>query len=110
MTLPMPATIPPHQPAILFNMPADPFQIALEHHRSGRLSAAEAGYRAVLQANPAHVDAMHWLGVLLSQAGQFPEAVGLLSAAAANRPDDPAFHHNLGHALLMTGHAADAVV
>ena len=38
-------------------MPQDPLQIALEHHRAGRLRQAEAGYRALLDSDPANPDA-----------------------------------------------------
>ena len=40
-------------------MPQDLLQIALEHHRSGRLQQAAAGYRAVLEAEPGHAVAGH---------------------------------------------------
>ncbi|MDB5320143.1 MAG: hypothetical protein JWN40_1774 [Phycisphaerales bacterium] len=90
-------------------MPTDTFQIALEHHRAGRLRQAAAGYRALLDANPAHPDAAHWLGVLAFQAGRPAQAVTLLETAAAQRPSDPAFHHNLGMALLHAGRPADAI-
>lgn len=90
-------------------MPHDPLHIALEHHRGGRLARAAAGYRELLCESPENADAAHWLGVLLTQAGQLAEAVPLLERAAAARPDDAAVRHNLGHALLAAGRAADAI-
>jgi predicted TPR repeat methyltransferase len=90
-------------------MARDPFDIALEHHRGGRLRQAEAGYRAVLADDPAHADALHWLGVLTLTAGQPGAAVTLLSRACEHRPGDSAFQHNLGHALLATGRADEAL-
>jgi predicted TPR repeat methyltransferase len=90
-------------------MPQDSLQIALEHHRGGRLAQAEAGYRSLLRDQPAHADAAHWLGVLLTQAGQFAEAVPLLEQAAAARPEDAAVQHNLGQALVAAGRPADAI-
>lgn len=89
-------------------MPRDPLQIALEHHRGGRLSQAEAGYRAVLASDPEQPDALHWLGVLTLQTGLAHAAVPLLRRAAARRPEDPAFLHNLGQALLSAGDASAA--
>ena len=44
-------------------------QIALEHHRAGRLAEAEAIYRQVLARCPDHADALHLLGVLAGQTG-----------------------------------------
>ncbi|RMD71231.1 MAG: tetratricopeptide repeat protein, partial [Gammaproteobacteria bacterium] len=43
---------------------ADPIQIALQHHRAGRLAQAEAIYRQILQQNPRHPQALHPLGTL----------------------------------------------
>lgn len=84
-------------------------QIAMEDHRSGRLVQAERGYRAALEQNPDDAEALHWLGVLLCQAGQSHDAIPLLESAASARPDDSAFHHNLAQAYLAAGRAADAV-
>lgn len=84
-------------------------EIALEHHRGGRLRLAEAGYRAILAAEPADADALHWLGVLTFTAGQPDAAIPLLARAADARPEDAAFHHNLAHALLAAGRAEDAL-
>src|SRR3954464_906788 len=91
------------------HMPQDTFQIALEHHRAGRLRQAAAGYRALLDGDPAHPDAAHWLGGLAFKAARPAQAVTLLETAAAQRPKDAAFHHNLGMALLHAGRAADAI-
>ena len=90
-------------------MPRDPFQIALEHHRGGRLRQAEAGYRAILTHDADDANALHWLGVLTLQAGQPAAAVPLLGRAASLRPSDLAFAHNLGQALLAIGRAGDAI-
>src|SRR3954469_9655904 len=90
-------------------MPRDPFQIALEHHRGGRLRQAQAGYHAVLAADPANADALHWLGVLTLTAGQAESAATLFQHASDRRPDDAAFHHNLGHALLAAGRIEQAL-
>jgi predicted TPR repeat methyltransferase len=90
-------------------MPQDLLQIGLEHHRNGRLTQAESSYRAVLKENPGDVEAMHWLGVLLSQAGGWKEAIEWLEQAAAIRPADAAIQHNLGQAFLSTGQYDEAV-
>src|SRR4029077_7822337 len=90
-------------------MAADPFQIALEHHRAGRLRAAAAGYRALIDADPRHAEALHWLGVLAVQAGRAKQGVPLLERAAALASDDPAIQHNLGMAYLQSGQAGGAI-
>jgi predicted TPR repeat methyltransferase len=90
-------------------MPQNSLQIALEHHRAGRLRQAEAGYRAALEADANNADALHWLGVLIMQAGRADQAVAMLEKAAAQRPKDAAFQHNLAQAYLSTGRYGDAV-
>ena len=94
---------------VMVSMPQDPLQIALEHHRSGRLRLAEAGYRQMLRDDPGNADGLHWLGVLLYQAGESKEAVCLLEQAAAMRPADAAFAHNLGQAFLAANQPAEAI-
>jgi Flp pilus assembly protein TadD len=63
-------------------------QIAAEHHRAGRLTAARAMYQEVLALDPRHADALFLLGVLERQNGQLEEARRQLNEAArwaANR-------------------------
>lgn len=90
-------------------MPQDLLQVALEHHRGGRLRRAEEGYRAVLGQDPSNAAAAHWLGVLLLQAGRATEALPLLEQAATARTTDAAFAHNLGQAYLAVGRIDDAI-
>jgi predicted TPR repeat methyltransferase len=84
-------------------------EIALEHHRAGRVRQAEADYRALIARDANHADAIEWLGVLVYQAGRADEAVGLLERAARLRPDDGAFWHNLGQACAGCGRLTDAI-
>ena len=90
-------------------MPVDALAIALEHHRAGRVRQAAAAYRALIDADPTHADALNWLGVLAFQAGRPDHAIPLLERAAKARPDDPAFAHNLGMAHLHSNHFTDAL-
>jgi predicted TPR repeat methyltransferase len=90
-------------------VPQDLFQIALEHHRAGRLTQAEAGYRAVLGNENGNPHASHWLGVLLLQAGDIPAAIALLESAAAKCPLDAAYLHNLAQAYLAAGKREQAI-
>lgn len=90
-------------------MTQDVFAIAQEHHRAGRLTAAEAGYRQAIALDAAHAEARHWLGVLLFQAGQVEPAIQWLASAAELSPNDPALLHNLGKAYLAAGKTTEAV-
>jgi tetratricopeptide (TPR) repeat protein len=64
-------------------------QIAAQHHRAGRLSAAKTMYQEVLALDPRYADALFLLGVLERQTGHLEEAWRRLSEAtrwAADRP------------------------
>ena len=88
---------------------------AFAHHQAGNLNAAEAGYRNVLSDEPANLNGLQLLGVLLHQRGRSTEAVELLTAAAAAlergggpRPDCAILHNNLGNALRAVGRVTEA--
>ena len=85
------------------------FDRAFAAHRDGRLDDAERGYRATLEGNPAHVDALHLLGVLRHQQGQHAEAADLVRRAVRLRPEDAALQLNLGNALKALGQLDDAI-
>src|SRR5688572_14707653 len=78
-------------------------QLAVEHHRAGRLAEAEPLYRQILAANPNHADAMHLLGVIAQQAGHSSDAVRLIEQAIRLNPRAPDYHANLAEALATTG-------
>ena len=90
-------------------MPNRSLEIALEHHRAGRLQEAEARYRQLLSEDPNNPDAAHWLGLLILQSGRAAEAVPLLEKAVALRPHDAAFQNNLAEAYLRCGRRDEAV-
>jgi len=85
------------------------FDRAFAAHRDGRLDDAERGYRATLDSNPVHVDALHLLGVLRHQQGQHAEAAALVRRAVNLRPEDAALQLNLGNALKALGQIDDAI-
>ncbi len=79
------------------------FTGAVQHHRAGRLDQAEQAYRQVLEAEPRHAEALHFLGVIAHQRGQNERAVRLIGEAIALDGRSPAFHNNLGNALKALG-------
>ncbi|HTH58576.1 MAG TPA: tetratricopeptide repeat protein [Paraburkholderia sp.] len=88
----------------------EPFFVrAYAAHRDGRLDDAERDYRALLAADPVHVDALHMLGVLRHQQGQHAEAADLVRRAVDLRPGDAALHLNLGNALKALGQLDGAI-
>src|ERR1700732_765432 len=78
---------------------AEAFTIALEHRQRGQLQAAEQIYRQILQVEPNHPDALHFLGVIAYQVGKPANAVEYLRRALELKPDYVEAHNNLGLAL-----------
>ena len=74
-------------------------QQSFDSHQAGRLEEAEAGYRKILQANPRHADANHFLGLIAHQFEHFEAAAELINIAIKETPGVAAFHFNLGLAL-----------
>jgi tetratricopeptide (TPR) repeat protein len=88
---------------------SDFFNRAQAAHRAGRLLEAEGDYRAMLEAEPDHVDALHWLGVLHHQRGEHQRAAELVGRAATLRPGDAGVQLNLGTVLRALGRVGDAI-
>jgi predicted O-linked N-acetylglucosamine transferase (SPINDLY family) len=89
---------------------------AWELHEAGRLNDAEHLYRQILLNNPEHADALHLLGVLAGQRGQYAQAVELIGKAISSNADKPLFQSNLagayfglGNELVQQGRRDEAV-
>ena len=78
-------------------------QEAIEHHQAGRLPQAEALYQQILQIEPDHPDALHFLGVLAHQVGKNEIAVDLIGKAINVNQSIPSYYNNLGTALQAQG-------
>jgi tetratricopeptide (TPR) repeat protein len=81
---------------------------AMTHHRSGRLDAAEQGYRSLLVAEPDQPDALHLLGVALCQQGRALEALPWIEEAIRRRPEIAAYHAARGEVLRELGRHVEA--
>ncbi len=53
----------------------DEFEYAQKLHHKGRLDKAEKCYRKILKYSPNHIDAIHFLGLLMHQMGKSQEAL-----------------------------------
>ena len=84
------------------------FALALAHQQAGRLDDAERIYRRILQADPRHADALHFLGILNHERGNGKLALVLIRQAIAQRPSVPAFHNSLGMVLFTQGSLDEA--
>lgn len=90
------------------NLPAQ-LQQALAAHQQGHLDAAESAYRKILGKAPRHFDALHLLGVLHAQKGQFAQAIELIQRALKANPGHAGAYSNLGNAQLGLEHAEAAL-
>jgi protein O-GlcNAc transferase len=85
------------------------FNQAMTAHRAGDLVRAEQLYRLVLANDPRQFDAMHMLGVVAGQRGDFREGARILAEALKVRPDSPDGLINLGRMqAALTDYAAAA--
>lgn len=85
------------------------FAEAATYHRAGRLTEAEAAYRAVLAEAPGHLGTLSNLGSLLRALDRVDEAEAPLLAAVAAAPrDDPRPRVNLANLYRWTARWADA--
>ena len=113
---------------------SEAFQIALQHHRSGRLAEAESLYRQILAVQPNHSEARRLLGMLAVQTGrldlaanpanwryhldlgnglfaqgQLDEAIAAFRGALGINPNCVEAHYNLGNALQNQGQLDEAI-
>jgi protein O-GlcNAc transferase len=89
--------------------PTVPFQHGLALHQQGRLDDAEALYRTVLAAQPAHFGALHLTGLIHYQRGRFVAATEWIGRAIAVDPAVPDAYSNLALALLELRQPAQAL-
>ena len=88
----------------------DAFKLALQHHQAGRLPEASALYRQVLALQPNPPGALHLLGVLALQTGQFETATKMIAQAVALDPGNADAVYGLAEAarnLKLNSEAAD---
>ena len=82
---------------------------AVELHRNGDLTGAEAEYLQVLEADPDHADAHHLLGVIAHQIGGTELAIERVKQSLAIKPDQPTALNNLGNMLALAERLNEAV-
>jgi len=85
------------------------FAVALQHHQTGRWADAEALYHQILDVQPDHAEALHYLGVLAHQTGKPDLAMERIRRAIAIVPNYAAAHCNLGEAYRSVGRTDEAV-
>jgi len=82
---------------------------AVRYHQAGQFQQAESLYNQILQEDPGHADALHLLGVIARQRGEYDLAVELITKAIAKNSSVFIYHNNLGNAFKDLGRLDDAV-
>jgi len=84
-------------------------QQAVALHHSGHLPQAEALYRQILQLEPNHFAALHYLGILAYDIGKWEIAAELIGRVLTLKPNFAEAHYNLGNALDEMGKQEQAI-
>ena len=93
----------PQTPAIQRNI-----DLAVHHHKAGRLPEAESIYQEILKTDPNQPVAMHLLGVIAYQAGKSDVAVDLITKAISIKHDFAEAYSNLGIVMKDSGNPISA--
>ncbi len=92
------------------SLAAERFNEAAARHVGGQMAEAEALYRAALELQPDHVEALGNLAAICAQTGRFDEAETLCRRALALRPDFAPALNTLGIVLRRLNRFEEAVV
>lgn len=84
-------------------------QQAWARHQAGFFQDAEAAYLTILNKYPNYVDAIHLLGVLAKQLGQFEIAIQRFQQTIKLKPDFAVAQNNLGDTLQAIGRTEEAI-
>ncbi|HTV35717.1 MAG TPA: tetratricopeptide repeat protein [Xanthobacteraceae bacterium] len=82
---------------------------AIALHRQGNLVEAEALYRKALDADAGNFDALHMLGIIRAQSGQYDEAEKLIGRAVSIDPTVVPCLHNYGTVFAKLKRYQDAL-
>jgi predicted TPR repeat methyltransferase len=83
---------------------------AVQQHKHNNLAAAEKMYLRVLTLSPEHFDALHLLGLIHKQRGEFKQAVELIQCALRVDNQQAIAHCNLGATFAALGDHTSALV
>ena len=84
-------------------------ELAVRHHNEGRLPEAGSIFQQILQVDPNQPVALHLLGVIAHQVGNYDTAVDLITKAIDIETDYADAHSNLGNALRELGRLDEAM-
>jgi predicted TPR repeat methyltransferase len=79
------------------------FAYAMSLQRRGQAEHAAELYRRIIELEPDHVHALHYLGVASFQLGRSRDAIALIERALLLEPDNADAHNNLDNILKRAG-------
>ena len=85
-------------------------QEALSLHKQQELDKAKVLYQSILDQDVSYFDALHLLGVLFGQQGDYEQAVSYIQQALQLNPNHISVYYNLGVALQALERFEEAVV
>ncbi len=100
---------PPDEMAEKLTAAAAELQRGIDRHRSGDWVVAADHYKATLALDPGNADALHLLGLIAYQLGNFTDAVTLIGHAIDLQPATAVFHCGLGKALAGSARYDDSL-
>ena len=84
-------------------------ELGRQLHMEGRLGEAAAVYQKILSKDPGNAEALHLLGVVSLQNGDFPQAIRQIRDSIAMAGENPDYLNNLGQALYGAGDLSGAL-
>jgi tetratricopeptide (TPR) repeat protein len=87
----------------------DLFAGAMEMHQAGKIDAALASFGKIAAREPTNAPALHWIGYIHNQRGEYDRAVEVLKRAIVERPGVPSFHLTLAESLRNLGQLKRAI-
>lgn len=84
------------------------FAHAMELHRGGDVAGASRLYAQILEADPRHANAMHFLGLAHQQGGRLEQAAKLMEDSIALAPKVAAYYGNFANLCAAAGQLAKA--
>jgi tetratricopeptide (TPR) repeat protein len=85
------------------------YEMAVRSHKEGQLQLAEQLYRQILQMDPRHAGAMHFLGLIAYQTNDDDKAIAYITEALRLNPNLAEAHNNLGNVMMRSGKVAEAL-